>query len=244
MIKAEIGVIGGAGYYTPNFLINKSEISINTPYGKPSSSIIVGEYSNKKIAFLPRHGTKYKIASPFVNYRSNIYAFHKLGVKKIIAPCAVGSLNPKIKLGSFVIPTQLIDFTKKRLDTFSDKANVIQTNPSKPFDIDVSTALRNSLKSLKLRSILATYVCIEGPRFATEAEKIFYNQIGADIIGMDLYPENVLAMELGIKYASFALVTDLALNDQREDLLKEIFEITTEKSNLVEELIKRTIQIL
>jgi 5'-methylthioadenosine phosphorylase len=242
MHKAEIGIIGGAGYYSPNFMDHPELINVNTPYGHPSYKIYIDKIFDKSVAFLPRHGKTYEIVSPFVNFRANIFALKKLGVKKILAPCAAGSLNKNICPGDFVIPNQLIDTTKNRIDTFSTQKKFYQVNSSKPFDTNLTKKLTNTFSKLRIKNQSGTYICIEGPRFATEAEKRFYQSIHADIIGMDLYPENVLAMEQKIAYTSFALVTDYAMNDTNKRLLKSIFDITHKNAETIEKIITHSIK--
>ena len=115
----EIGIFGGTGIYDSGLLKESNEVTVETPYGKPSDSITVGIFKEKKIAFMPRHGRKHTIPPHMINYRANIWAFKELGIKRIIAPSAVGSLKEKLKPGHFVLPTQFLDFTKSREGSFS-----------------------------------------------------------------------------------------------------------------------------
>ena len=121
MEQAEIGIFGGTGIYDSGLLKETKEITVETPYGKPSDSITVGIFKGKKIAFMPRHGKKHTIPPHLINFRANIWAFKQMGITRIIAPSAVGSLKEQIAPGDFVLPTQFIDFTKSRKLTFSEE---------------------------------------------------------------------------------------------------------------------------
>ena len=122
---AEIGIFGGTGIYDSGLLNEPKEIEIDTPYGKPSDSITIGEFNGRKIAFLPRHGKKHTIPPHMINYKANIWAFKELGVKRIIAPSAVGSLKEEFAPRDFALPTQFLDFTKSRKGSFSEEGKVI-----------------------------------------------------------------------------------------------------------------------
>ena len=131
--QAEIGIFGGTGIYDSGLLQDSKEIIIDTPYGKTSDVITIGEFDGKKIAFMPRHGKKHSIPPHMINYCANIWAFKELGITRIIAPSAVGSLKEKIKPGHFVLPSQFIDFTKSRKNSFSKDGKVIHISVADPF---------------------------------------------------------------------------------------------------------------
>ena len=131
--QIEIGIFGGTGIYDSGLLEDSKEITIETPYGKTSDTITVGQYNDRNIAFLPRHGKKHTIPPHLINYRANIWAFKELGIKRIIAPSAVGSLKEEIKPEHFVIPTQFLDFTKSRKNSFSEEGKVIHISVADPF---------------------------------------------------------------------------------------------------------------
>ena len=192
-------------------LQNSKEITIDTPYGKTSDSITNGEFNGKKIAFMPRHGKKHTIPPHMINYRANIWAFKELGVKRIVAPSAVGSLKENFQPGNFALPTQFLDFTKSRETSFSENGRVIHISVAEPFCPELQKAVIDSAENQDV--ILhenCTYVCIEGPRFSTKAESKFFKSTGADIIGMTLVPECQLAREAQICYVSISTVTDLS----------------------------------
>ena len=131
--NAEIGIFGGTGLYDSGLLEDSKEITIKTPYGNPSDSITIGIFKGRKIAFLPRHGKKHTIPPHKINFRANIWAFKELGIKRIIAPSAVGSLKEEFQPGHFAIPNQFLDFTKSRINSFSDIDKVIHISVADPF---------------------------------------------------------------------------------------------------------------
>jgi 5'-methylthioadenosine phosphorylase len=209
--KIKIGIIGGSGFYS--FLKGK-EIKILTPFGNPSDKILISEYKGIKIAFLPRHGKKHQFPPHKIPFLANIYAFFKLGVERIIAPCAVGSLNPKIKRGDFVIANDFFDFTKQRKNTFYDgkfgkiSKKVFHLSPVETFCPELRKIAIRSCKKLKIPfHEKGTVVVIEGPRFSTISESSFFQKVG-DVINMTLLPEAILARELGMCYLNISVVTD------------------------------------
>jgi len=214
MNQAEIGIIGGSGFY--EFLNKGRWVDIKTPYGKPSDKIFLGEYRGKKIAFLPRHARGHKIPPHMINYRANIWALKQLGVKIIIAPSAVGSLQANIKRGDFVICDDFIDRTKARKDTFFDGftppkggARVVHISSADCYcdclgKIAYEVCKKNKISVHKN----GTAVVIEGPRFSTKAESKWFTKMGWDVVNMTQYPEAVLAREAEICYLNISLVTD------------------------------------
>ncbi|WP_299293080.1 S-methyl-5'-thioadenosine phosphorylase [Nitrosopumilus sp.] len=221
----EIGIFGGTGIYDSGLLEDAKEVDIDTPYGKPSDTITVGIFKGRKIAFLPRHGKKHSIPPHMINFKANIWAFKELGVTRIIAPSAVGSLKEELEPGHFVLPTQFLDFTKSRDGSFSENGRVIHISVADPFCCELQSAIIEATKNqdLKLHKD-CTYVCIEGPRFSTKAESRFYRTTGADIIGMTLVPECQLAREAQICYASISTVTDYDVWAEKPVTAKEVLE--------------------
>jgi 5'-methylthioadenosine phosphorylase len=221
----EIGIFGGTGIYDSGILENPQEVTIDTPYGKPSDSITIGIFKGRKIAFLPRHGKKHTIPPHMINYRANIWAFKELGVTRIIAPSAVGSLKEEIEPGHFALPTQFLDFTKSRNGSFSELGRVIHISVADPFCPELQSSI---LKVVKEQSFPihqdCTYVCIEGPRFSTKVESKFYRSTGAGIIGMTLVPECQLAREAQMCYASISTVTDYDVWAEKPVTAKEVLE--------------------
>ncbi len=221
----EIGIFGGTGIYDSGILESTKEVTIDTPFGKPSDSITVGIFKGRKIAFLPRHGKKHAIPPHMINYKANIWAFKELGITRIIAPSAVGSLKEEIEPGHFALPAQFLDFTKSRNGSFSENGRVIHISVADPFCPELHSSI---LKVTKEQNINihknCTYVCIEGPRFSTKAESKFYRSTGADIIGMTLVPECQLAREAQMCYASISTVTDYDVWAEKPVTAKEVLE--------------------
>jgi 5'-methylthioadenosine phosphorylase len=221
----EIGIFGGTGIYDSEMLENTQEVTIDTPFGKPSDSITVGIFKGRKIAFLPRHGKKHAIPPHMINYKANIWAFKELGITRIIAPSAVGSLKEEIEPGHFALPTQFLDFTKSREGSFSENGRVIHISVADPFCHELQSSILKVTKEQNLHIHKdCTYVCIEGPRFSTKAESKFYRTTGADIIGMTLVPECQLAREAQMCYASISTVTDYDVWAEKPVTAKEVLE--------------------
>ncbi len=206
--KASIGIIGGTG--SDLELENVKEVKLYTPFGNPSDAIKIGLFKEKKIAFLPRHGSGHTIPPHMLNFRANIWALNELGVKYIISPSAVGSLKKEHDKGKFILVNQYIDRTKKRLDTFYEGGQVCHIGQADPYCSYLNDLMYEAGKSMELNiQNGGTYLCIEGPRFSTRAESIIFRQWGGDIIGMTTYPEVVLAAEKEICYCCIATITDL-----------------------------------
>ncbi|MEO9319924.1 MAG: S-methyl-5'-thioadenosine phosphorylase [Nitrososphaera sp.] len=208
--SAEIAVIGGTGVYDPGWFSSKREIKVHTPYGEPSDYITIGEFSGTKMAFLPRHGRGHRLPPHRINSRANIWALKQLGVKRIIAPSAVGSLQPEFRPGDIALPDQFVDFTKGRNYTFYDGGQVCHISMADPFCPEMRQVAATVLSELQLAAHNhATYVCVEGPRFSTRAESRFYREVlKAHIIGMTLVPECVLAREAEMCYLPISTITD------------------------------------
>jgi len=204
----KIGLIGGTGFYE-FFEGQTEEIEVQTEFGLPSNKITVGSLFGKEVAFLPRHGKNHQLPPHKIPYKANIAAFKKLGVERIIAPAAVGSLRKDIRPGDFVICDQFIDQTKKRDDTFFDGPQVAHIEMAYPYCPELRGIAVNQGGNLQFKiHPKGTVVVIEGPRFSTLADSLRFSQMGADLINMTQYPEVVLASELGICYLNISLVTD------------------------------------
>lgn len=210
-MQAEFGVIGGTGLYDPKLLKNVQEITLDTPYGKPSDAIIVGELSGKTVAFLPRHGKIHTIRPTNINVRANIWALKRLGVKRILAASTVGSLREDYQPGDVVFADQFIDRTTCREQSFYTLAEgrVCHISVAEPMCPQLHETLIDVARTLNIKNHkTGTYVCIEGPRFSTKAESKMYQRWAADIIGMTMVPEVVLAREAEICYSNISTVTD------------------------------------
>ena len=240
----EIGIFGGTGIYDSGLIKNAKEISVDTPFGKPSDSITVGEFNDRKIAFLPRHGKKHTIPPHLINFKANIWAFKELGIKRIIAPSAVGSLREELSPGDFVLPSQFLDFTKTRDGSFSKDGRVIHISVAEPFCPELTETILKVAQNQNLSIHKdCTYVCIEGPRFSTKAESKYFRSTGADIIGMTLVPECQLAREAQMCYASISSVTDYDVWAEKPVTAKEVLETLSKNvaatKNLLTHLINK-----
>ena len=236
--QAEIGIFGGTGIYDSGLLNESKEINVDTPYGKTSDSITIGNYKGRQIAFMPRHGKKHTIPPHMINFRANIWAFKELGIKRIIAPSAVGSLKEEFMPGHFALPSQFLDFTKSRIGSFSEDGRVIHISVADPFCPQLQKTV---LKVAENQNITihkdCTYVCIEGPRFSTKAESKFFKTTGADIIGMTLVPECQLAREAQICYVSISTVTDYDVWAEKPVTAKEVIEMLSKNIESTKKLL-------
>jgi 5'-methylthioadenosine phosphorylase len=207
--KPALGVIGGSGVYELEGLQSVERRTMSTPFGEPSSPILLGDLGGKTVAFLARHGIGHTIAPAEVNYRANLYAFKSLGVERVISVSACGSLRDDYAPGDVVVPDQLYDRTSGRANTFFGEGVVVHVSVAEPFCDELSTALESSLErsggNVHRGGALVT---IPGPRFSTRAESNTYRAWGMSIIGMTACPEAFLAREAEMCYAVMAHVTD------------------------------------
>ncbi len=230
-MQAEIGIIGGTGLNDPKLLKNAQEIEVNTPYGSPSDAFTVGEMAGRKVAFLPRHGRKHTIRPTDVNSQANVFAFKKLGVERILAVSTVGSLKEEYKPGDLVFTDQFIDRTTRREQSFYTRDKVCHISVAEPMCPEMRKTMFAAAKAAKINvHPTGTYVCIEGPRFSTKAESNLFRQWGADMVGMTLVPECVLAREAELCYASIATVTDYDCWKDHAVTAEEI--VTTMRANI------------
>ena len=202
-------VIGGSGLYNMKGLTDTTEHKIDTPFGQPSSSIIIGNLEGQRVAFLARHGVGHFITPTEVNYRANIYALKSLGVTRIVAINACGSLREDYAPGHIVIPDQIYDNTKHRERSFFGNGLVANLGSADPFCGDLSTSLYDAVADTGATVHKGgAFITIEGPRFSTKAESNTYRAWGMSLIGMTTAPEAFLAREAEICYATMAHVTD------------------------------------
>lgn len=205
--RADIGVIGGSGFYT--FLNGAEPVETSTPYGAPSEPPVVGEISGRRVAFVPRHGADHRYGPSRVNYRANLWALRGLGVRQVLAPCAVGSLRPELGPGTTVVPDQLVDRTSGRPHTLYDDpggdgsaVHVSFADPYCPNGRSAVVAAGNGVVDG------GTMVVINGPRFSSRAESRWHAAQGWSLVGMTGQPEASIARELALCYTAVALVTD------------------------------------
>jgi 5'-methylthioadenosine phosphorylase len=204
---ADIGVFGGSGLYS--FLDDVTEVAIDTPYGAPASVVHLGTLGDRRVAFLPRHGAGHAFPPHRINYRANLWAMRELGVTRILAPCASGSLQPDVKPGDFVVCDQLVDRTNGREQTFFDGPGANHVSFADPYCPELRAVATEAGRAEGITvHESGTVVVIQGPRFSTRAESSWYRSAGWQVINMTQYPEAYLARELGICYVSIALITD------------------------------------
>jgi 5'-methylthioadenosine phosphorylase len=207
---AAVGIIGGSGLYEMDGLTGIEEVNVTTPFGAPSDTITIGTLDGISVAFLPRHGRGHRFSPSEVPSRANIYALKSLGASSIISVSAVGSLREDYAPLDLVIPDQLFDRTKARVNSFFEGGIVAHVSFAEPFCPRLSGILYTTAMNLGDAHAHqgGTYVCIEGPLFSTKAESRIYRQLGCDIIGMTALPEAKLAREAELHYATIACVTD------------------------------------
>jgi 5'-methylthioadenosine phosphorylase len=203
MTMADVAVIGGTGFYS--FLDDYEEHTIETPYGPPSTRVAVGDVAGRRVAFLPRHGSHHEFSPHTVPYRANLWALRSLGVRQVLAPCAVGGLGDAVAPGDVVVPDQLVDRTYRRIPSYVE-SGAVHLPFADPYCPGVSAAAAAADGDVKAGG---TMVVIEGPRFSTRAESRHYAEQGWTLINMTGAPEAALAREMRMCYASIALVTDM-----------------------------------
>jgi 5'-methylthioadenosine phosphorylase len=240
----KLAIIGGTGVYDPAILDRVREETVETPYGQVT--LKVGEYRGVEVGFLARHGTGHTVPPHKINYRANIAALKLLGVERAIATSAVGSLNPDMKPGTFVLLDQFIDFTKARAGTFFDGGpnGVVHLDYSEPYCPEIRAVLAREAASLGIDvKDGGCYVCTEGPRFETPAEIRAFRIIGGDLVGMTSVPEVVLAREAGICYASIAMATNWAAGISPTPLThEEVVEVMQANGERLRALAMRAIE--
>lgn len=206
--RATVGVFGGSGFYS---LMEGpiEQVSIQTPYGPPSDSIGLGHIGDVRVAFLPRHGPHHRLPPHAINYRANLWAMAALGVTRVIAPTAAGSLQPHIRPGDFVVCDQFVDRTYGRSQTFFDGPRVIHVSTADPYCPELRARTIATARDLRITvHERGTVVVIQGPRFSTRAESQWFSRQGWQVINMTQYPEVTLARELQLCYVNIALITD------------------------------------
>jgi len=204
-----LAIIGGSGLYNMPGLQNAEEHVGTTPFGKPSSPIIVGELEGRNVAFLARHGIGHFITPTEVNYHANIYALKELGVERVVSVSAVGSLREDYAPGDIVIPDNIFDNTKNRKYSFFGDGLVAHVSVADPYCPDLSGQLEKSTRETGATVHTGgSLIVIEGPRFSTKAESHTYRSWGMSLIGMTASPEAFLAREAEMCYITMAHVTD------------------------------------
>ncbi|MGC2656712.1 MAG: S-methyl-5'-thioadenosine phosphorylase [Bryobacteraceae bacterium] len=207
--RASIGIIGGSGLYSMPGFKDTREVSLETPFGKPSDAYIVGELEGRQVAFLARHGRGHRISPSELNFRANIFGMKMLGAERIVSLSAVGSLKEEHAPLDFVVPDQFFDRTRGRVSTFFEGGIVAHISFADPICPQLSETVSSACSQLGIRSKRGgTYLCMEGPAFSTRAESNVYRSWGMDVIGMTNLQEAKLAREAEICYVTVAMVTD------------------------------------
>ena len=209
MPRAEIGVIGGSGLY--DFLDDYEVVEVDTPFGRPSDPLVVGEVEGRRVAFVARHGKGHRFAPHTVNYRANLWALRALGVRQVLSPCAVGSLLAEQGPGTIVVPDQVVDRTWGRAHTVYDaEGPVVHVSFADPFCPHGRAVAVDAARLSPLEVVGGgTLVVINGPRFSSRAESLMHQQAGWSIVGMTTMPEAAIARELALCFTTIAMVTDL-----------------------------------
>ncbi len=207
--QADIGIIGGTGLYQMEGFTDVREVPVETPFGPPSDSLMVGSLEGRRVAFLPRHARGHRILPHELNFRANVFAMKKLGVEWILSVSAVGSLKERYEPLHVVVPDQFIDRTQQRKSTFFGNGLVAHVAFAHPFCRNLSKVMAEACAEAgATHHVGGTYVCMEGPQFSTLAESELYRSWGADLIGMTNLQEAKLAREAEICYSTLAMVTD------------------------------------
>ncbi len=201
--QASVAVIGGSGFY--EFLDDTQEVPVETPYGDPSAPVAIGAVAGQAVAFLPRHGKGHAFPPHLINYRANLWALREVGVRQVLAPCAVGGLLPSVAPGDIVVPDQLVDRTSGRVQTYVERG-AVHAPFADPYCDRLSAAVAAADPTVKRGGAM---VVIEGPRFSTRAESQAYAAAGWSLVNMTGHPEAILARELRVCYSAVALVTDM-----------------------------------
>ena len=243
--KADVGVLGGSGFYS--FLKVEEELDLDTPYGKPSDKIVIGELEDVKVAFIPRHGKNHELPPHKINYRANVFAMKEMGVRYIFGPCASGSLQTHIKPGQFVICDQFVDRTKGRIDTFYDGPKTTHMSMAEPYCPVLRNIVAECAEELGITyHKKGTVVVIQGPRFSTKSESRWFSGQGWEVISMTQYPECYLARELEMCYVNISLITDYDIGlEGRPEIkpvtTKEIINIFNQNNEKLRNLLFKAI---
>ncbi len=241
-MKAKLAIIGGTGFYDPGVVDNLQQLEVKTAYGGVQCQ--VGEYQDKEVVFLARHGKEHNLPPHRVNYRANMWALRELGVEYVLSTTAVGSLRQEIPPGMLVVLDQFIDFTKYREHTFYDgtEGEVVHTDFTEPYCPVLRQTLWRTLsqKGVPFRE-KGTYICTEGPRYETPAEVQLFAAWGGDVVGMTNVPEVTLAREAGLCYASLSLVTNYGSGLSPQPLThQEVVEEMTANIKIIRDVFMET----
>jgi 5'-methylthioadenosine phosphorylase len=242
-----IGIIGGSGLYAMEGLTDVRELTVETPFGPPSDSIVHGRLGTTELLFLPRHGRGHRILPSELPFRANIWALKHLGASRVIAVGAVGSLREEIAPGHLVVPDQFIDRTFGRVGTFFGDGIVAHVAFGDPVCPVLSKSLLESARRIGATVHAGgTYVCMEGPQFSTRAESELYRSWGASIIGMTNLQEAKLAREAELCFATLALATDYDCwkQDAHEVAIEEVLKVMNANVALAKQVVHDVVPTL
>ena len=206
--RADLGLIGGSGFY--EFFDQAERVRVDTPFGEPSDDLVVGEVEGRRVAFIARHGQGHRFPPHRVNYRANLWALRSVGVRQVLAPCAVGSLEPELGPGTVVVPDQVVDRTWGRAHTVYDaEGPVVHVGFADPYCPRGRSVAVDAARGAHLAvADSGTLVVVNGPRFSSRAESLWHQQAGWTVVGMTGMPEASIARELAMCFTTIALVTD------------------------------------
>ena len=206
-MQADIGIIGGSGFYS--FLSDIERVSVDTPFGEPSAPLAIGEVNGRRVAFLPRHGEQHQFPPHRVNYRANLWALRSVGVGQVLGPCAVGGLQRHLEPGTFVVPDQVVDRTWGREHTvYAEIGPVVHVSFADPYCPNGRAAALASASEDTPLVDGGTLVVINGPRFSTRAESQWHAAAGWSVVGMTGMPEASIARDLAMCFSTVCMVTD------------------------------------
>ena len=244
--RAEIGVIGGSGFYA--FLDGAERVRVSTPFGDPSGDLVVGELHGRRVAFVARHGEDHRFPPHRVPYRANLWALRSLGVRQVLAPCAVGSLRRELGPGTVVVPDQVVDRTWGRAHTVYDEVGtVVHVGFAEPYcprgRAVVTRVARDSGLTVEDGG---TLVVVNGPRFSSRAESLWHQQAGWTVVGMTGMPEAAIARELAMCFTTIALVTDLDAGVDGESGVthEEVLQVFADNVDRLKSVLEQAVAVL
>jgi len=239
----KLGIIGGSGIYSLENIKIVAEHKVDTPFGKPSDSVMQTEVNGAEVYFMPRHGRGHSILPHEVNYRANIFALKSLGVDVIVSVSAVGSLREEHAPTDFVLPDQFVDWTKgKRERSFFGDGIVAHVSTAYPVNKTLQERIHKTCNELDIKAHKGgTYICIEGPQFSSRAESEIYRSFGADVIGMTNVPESYLAKEAGIAYSTIAMITDYDCWKEEHVDVESVMEVMKKNNDTVQKLVMKLV---
>ncbi len=247
------GLITGSGLYDLPGLVDRTVEEVHTPYGPPVR-LTSGRLGSLEVCFLPRHGSDHSVAPHAINYRANIAALHQAGARAVVATAVVGSIEPAWGEGTMAVLSDVINFTSGRIETFFDgsapapipvASPVVHTDMSDPYDPDLRQAMLTAAAELGIHvEPEAVYCCTNGPRFETKAEISMMGRLGGQVVGMTGYPEVALAVEVGLPYASVALVSNHAAGVANTPVsVDDIIEALDRRAPVVYSLVTRALEV-